>query len=186
MKTLSKSKTHISRIRKRNGLQISQVCALFDWDKQQYCDHQFATYLNFIELGWPAKNGNLGKYLRNNAEFCAFFVNEWIRRDKELFFPRAFEYLGDIIIVDQDGVRVCDDIVLAYGKFVLHLNAVEADEDTIDEPSVVRSIELTNDPLMDDIELRMLYKRIHSPSGLFCDDGFTKRLDHIIQRLISQ
>lgn len=82
------SPKHIQATRAAQATQLSQVCHYLGWSKQQYCNHQFATYTAFLTqmfLDYP------NSFLRD-AEYSpvmrGFFNNEWAKRNNQ-FLPYA-------------------------------------------------------------------------------------------------
>lgn len=174
MRTISKRNTHISTIRGANQAQITQICAMLGWDKQAYCDHQFAVYLDLVELIWPRTETKVGMFMQKNHSFCSFFINEWIRRNK-YFLKFADEYLSDCLNLNLTGVAIGIDIALNNGKFVVRCIG-----------ETFESINLINDPMVGDCYLAEEYDRLHRPMRMFCDEGFEKRLNYLTTQILTK
>ena len=89
MKTLTKAKTHIEKVRQTDKSATEEVCALIGWSVDYYCEFQFCKYLEFIDRmfeGCPPSMVNQVKY---SKVFRGFWNNEAALRNQTEFLPFA-------------------------------------------------------------------------------------------------
>lgn len=168
MKTISISKTHISHIRKENQSQIDDVCCLLGWSRQDYCQHQFEVYDLFIDLMYPDAE-KLAKTVKYHKSYTGFFINEWMRRNKEQFMPFALMYLEDAVMFDEDGVSATEETLIRNAWVELNLQV---------------GVKIVNDPIASDEHVFEEYLIIHSAKALFNDPVFCKRFKYMEEKLI--
>lgn len=92
MKTLTKT-SHIGTVRNNNLELKDQVQSCLDWTDQEYCDHQFEQYCEFVEsltTGWH----KVREQILYSAVFRGFWNNNWSERDRE-FLGFAETFLQD-------------------------------------------------------------------------------------------
>lgn len=108
MKTLTvktPSAKRVSLIEQTRVLNISQmgeVCAMFGWDEQRYCEHQFEQYELFLKRVLHGSQLQFFDKIRFSELMRGFWNNEWMQRNEE-FIPVARYILFSGWEVDSDG-----------------------------------------------------------------------------------
>lgn len=108
MKTLTKEISHIEATRQQDKNQVEQVCTLLSWTSEQYCEFQFASYMEFILRmfkDWP----EMAKQVASSAIFRGFWNNEVAFRNQTEFLPFATDMTSDLWEVDESGDLVITD-----------------------------------------------------------------------------
>jgi hypothetical protein len=134
MKTTSiktKKTNLINLTRIKGNFQMKQICSFFDWTDQQYCDHQYQQYEEFLAFRMRHYDHSTFNKVRYSPLMRGFWNNEWIRRNEDIFIPTANFHLfsgcqemedGEIILVlPQDGVdsMVYDDYMAIHNGKLL-------------------------------------------------------------------
>lgn len=84
------SPKHIQTIRTAHATQLAQVCHYLGWSKQQYCNHQFATYTAFLTQMFYGAPTSWLQEAEYSPVMRGFFNNEWEKRNTQ-FLPYAKE-----------------------------------------------------------------------------------------------
>ncbi len=118
-----KALTKIAADRQAHATQLTQVCHYLGWSKQQYCNHQFATYTAFLTkifAGYPVSWLKDAEY---SPAMRGFFNLEWAKRNtKFLPYAQALCFTG-IEVTPRGKMQHCDglplgcDAVLAQYEF---------------------------------------------------------------------
>lgn len=105
MKTLTKS-SFIAKTRQADHTQMQKVCELLKWDEQQYCNHQFEQYTDFLTrmfMGWP---DIMLRQVLYSPTMRGFFNNEWSKRTDVEFFSFAKDLIAPVLEVDESGTLI--------------------------------------------------------------------------------
>lgn len=99
MKTAIKSKKRISqatKVVKLSNQQVSEICAMLNWTDQQYYDHQYEEYEQFLKRALFSARIEVYNTVRYSPLMRGLWNNEWIVRNIENFLPfgREFNFSG--------------------------------------------------------------------------------------------
>jgi uncharacterized secreted protein with C-terminal beta-propeller domain len=124
-KIFNAPKTHIAQVRIDNDDQLNEVCQLFGWSRDKYCEHQFAIYQKLVaELckDWP----RVKIEVEYSPVFRGFFNNEWNLRNETEFLPMAYDFKYDpwyitkeyLLIHDHERLLNDDNFMRRYAQIM--------------------------------------------------------------------
>ncbi len=108
MKTLTAKRTAkkrtslIEQTRILNESQISEICRNLGWTEQQYCEHQFEQYEQFLMRVLHGSHIDFVNRIRYSELLRGFWNNEWIRRNADFIVSARYQLFSGIE-VDHHG-----------------------------------------------------------------------------------
>lgn len=112
--------THIASVRLESLSLAEQTMHLLGWNWDQYTDHQFEQYCNFVDRlchGWPL----IRQEILYSPIFRGFWINEWNERTQCDWLPMALDnrdmeaYVMDEYLFLHSVARLYNDEAFSQG-----------------------------------------------------------------------
>ncbi|WP_286803409.1 MULTISPECIES: hypothetical protein [Sphingobacterium] len=84
--------------------QIQEICRLMKWTEQEYCDHQFEQYEIFLKRALFGAHINVFNKVRFSPLMRGLWINEWMRRNEDIFLPMARYNMFEGMEVNEKGI----------------------------------------------------------------------------------
>src|SRR5690606_16555873 len=102
--TLSKPRkiTQAAKVVALGDVQATEICKILGWTDQQYYDHQYLQYEDFLKRSLFCANIEQYNEVRYSELMRGFWNNEWVQRNYS-FLLVAEDLLYEGFAVDTDG-----------------------------------------------------------------------------------
>lgn len=120
--------TQAAKVVALGDVQAAEICKILGWTEQQYYDHQYEQYEEYLKRSLYGLQEELYNASRYSGLMRGFWNNEWVRRNYS-FLLVAEDLLYEGVAVDTDGQLIeitHDEAVLAhlYDEYMYMHNAV--------------------------------------------------------------
>jgi len=96
--------THAGRACMISDNQVAEISEMLGWTDQQYYEHQFEQYEEFLKRSFYGCSIETYNKVRYSELMRGLWNNEWILRNEEVFLPMARFHLFNGMEVDDNGV----------------------------------------------------------------------------------